>query len=179
MEKSSISESNKVMRLCMTALFVAIVCVGTFISVPLPIGYFNLGDAAVLLSAWLLGPIFGAIAAAAGSALADLLLGYVIYAPATAIIKGAMAVCAYFLSAALGKAVRSRGWSFVPRLAGAVVGEAIMIGGYFLYEATVLKYGMGATASLPGNATQAVCGAAIAVMAATLIERIPRFRSKL
>lgn len=163
----------------MTALFVAIVCVGTFISVPLPIGYFNLGDAAVLLSAWLLGPIFGAIAAAVGSALADLLLGFVLYAPATAVIKGAMAVCAYFLSAALGGAVRKKGLSLVPKAVGAVAGEIIMIGGYFLYEATVLGYKMGALASVPGNATQGVCGAAIAVTVAALIGKIPHFNSKI
>lgn len=39
-------------------------------------GYVNLGDCAVLISAWMLGPLYGGAAAGIGSALADLLSGY-------------------------------------------------------------------------------------------------------
>ena len=59
---------NKIQKICFGALFAAIICVCTLISIPLPIGYFNLGDAAVLLSAWTLGPLYGVVAAAIGSA---------------------------------------------------------------------------------------------------------------
>ena len=93
---SSFSTFSLSKRLVFTALFAALCTVGTVvISIPLPFGYFNLGDVFVLLSAWLLGPLYGSIAAAVGSALADILLGFPVYAPATFLIKGIDALVAY------------------------------------------------------------------------------------
>ena len=72
----------------MTALCAVLTSV---VKIPSPMGgYFNLGDCGVLLSAWLLGPAWGAAAAGLGSALSDL-LGYPLYAPATLVIKALMA----------------------------------------------------------------------------------------
>ena len=70
-------------RLVYTALFTALTTVATLvIQVPSPMsGYVNLGDAMVLLSAWILGPVYGTAAAGIGSMLADLLSGYAYYAP--------------------------------------------------------------------------------------------------
>ena len=157
--------------ICFTALFAAIICVCTFISVPLPIGYFNLGDAAVLLCAWTLGPLCGAIASAIGSALADVFIGYVLYAPATAVIKALMAVCAYFLSAVLLRIIKKPSLAFVPRAISAIAAEMIMISGYFIYEFAVLSYGPGAAASLLGNTLQAVCGAVIGTTVAAILHK--------
>ena len=50
-------------------------------------GYVNLGDCAVPLSAWILGPVYGGVAAGVGSMLADLLSGYAHYAPGTFLIS--------------------------------------------------------------------------------------------
>ena len=75
-------------------MLAALCCVATMIiKIPSPLkGYLNLGDCVVLLSGWLLGPAYGFAAAGIGSALADIFSGYVIYAPATFIIKGLMAI---------------------------------------------------------------------------------------
>ena len=158
--KSSISQN-----IAFTATFAALCCVATFISVPLPIGYFNLGDIFVLISAWCLGPVFGAIAASVGTALADILMSYVLYAPATLIIKGGMAVVAALLYKALGRIMKGNKSDILSRVIAAVSGECVMVGGYFLYEAIFLRYGLGAVASLPGNGLQAVA----AVIGATLL----------
>lgn len=50
--------------LALTGLFAALGCVGTMVlQVPSPSGgYMNLGDAVVILGAWLLGPAYGAAA---------------------------------------------------------------------------------------------------------------------
>ncbi len=169
--------SKKIKALCFTALFAAIICVCTLISIPLPIGYFNLGDAAVLLCAWTLGPVLGAAAAAIGSALADVLVGYVLYAPATAIIKALMAICAYCLSSVLLRLIKKPSLAFIPRAISAIAAEMIMVGGYFVYEFAVLSYGFGATASLLGNTLQAVCGAVIGTaIAAILHKRVTKYR---
>ena len=93
-------------KLVLTALFMALTVVATmFIRVPLPLGYVNLGDAFVLLSVFILGPVYGTIAAGVGSALADL-FGYITYAPGTLIIKTTMAIVAYLLYKLLLKATK-------------------------------------------------------------------------
>ena len=49
--------------------------------------------------------------------------------------------------------------TFIPRIIGAVVAEIIMILGYYLVESTFLGYGfVGALASVPANAVQALFG---------------------
>lgn len=162
---------NKIQKICFGALFAAIICVCTLISIPLPIGYFNLGDAAVLLSAWILGPLYGVVAAAIGSALSDLVMGYVIYAPATAVIKALMALCAYSISKALLGVIKKPSLFFIPRAISATVAEAVMVVGYFVYEFFALSYGFGAAASVLGNVTQGVCGIVIATTVSVLLQR--------
>ena len=154
-------------RLCFCALFAALACAGTFIAVPLPIGYFNLGDIFVLCAAWCLGPVPGALAAGLGSALADIIMGYVLYAPATFLIKGCTALLAGALFRALFSALKT---AFPARLLSAVVGEAVMVGGYFVFEAVFMGYGMGASVSVPGNLLQAACGVCGAVMLISVLQ---------
>ena len=148
-------------RLCLTAVFAALTCAGTSVSVPLPFGYFNLGDIFVLCAAWMLGPLCGVGAAAVGSALADILMGFAIYAPGTFLIKGGIALTAALLLPLLTKIIKN---TTAVHLLAAICGEAVMVGGYFLYESVMLGYGAGAAASLPGNTLQAVCGVIGAVM---------------
>ena len=82
----------------MASLLAALCCVATMIiKIPSPLkGYLNLGDCVVLLSGWFLSPLYGFLAAGLGSALADVFSGYVTYAPATFVIKGIMALIAYY-----------------------------------------------------------------------------------
>ena len=86
-------KNNRTRLIVLSALFAALACVATMvIRIPSPFkGYLNLGDSVVLLSGWLLPPVYGALAAGLGSALADLFSGYVTYAPATFVIKALMA----------------------------------------------------------------------------------------
>lgn len=170
-KKNIKGNASKIKYLCFCALFTAIVCACTFISVPLPLGYFNLGDAAILLGAWLQGPIGGCISAALGAALADILMGYVFYAPGTAVIKALVALCAYVLYTLFKKLIKKEGLDFVPRLISAIVGESVMVGGYFFYEAVVLGFGMGATASVFGNVLQGICGTVIGAVLCSVLKK--------
>ena len=78
-------KDKKILSLVIAALFAALTCVATMIfTIPLPgKGYLNTGDCFVILSGCLLGPVYGGLAAGIGSALADLILGYALYAPGT------------------------------------------------------------------------------------------------
>lgn len=85
----------------LSVIFTAITFVFTTIitiSTPATHGFINIGETGVYLAALIGGPIVGAIAGGLGSALADLALGYAIYAPATLIIKSVEGFLAGYLS---------------------------------------------------------------------------------
>ena len=87
--------NNRMQKLVLAAMFAALGCVATMvIQIPAPTGYVNLGDAIVLLAGFTLGPAYGFVAGGLGPAMADLLLGYGMYAPGTFVIKGLVAVIA-------------------------------------------------------------------------------------
>jgi uncharacterized membrane protein len=82
-------------KLTLTGLMTAAVTVATMaIMIPVPNtgGYIHAGDSMVFLSVLVLGWRYGAFAAGVGSALADVLSGYMLWAPSTLIIKTLMAV---------------------------------------------------------------------------------------
>ena len=77
-------------ELAMTAMFTSLVAVATMvfsIYVPDTRGFFNIGETMVFTAALLFGPLVGSFAGGVGSMIADVLLGYPHYAPATLIIK--------------------------------------------------------------------------------------------
>lgn len=165
-----ITKSRALVKLCVAGVFAAFICVATMlIRIPMPIcGYVNFGDCFIILAAWILGPVYGFAAGGIGSALADLLAGYAQYIPGTFAIKGLVAVAAALIARAiLRKSRRLAGYA-----AGALAGELIMLGGYFLYEAAALGYGFaGAFSSVAGNAVQAAFGAALSVILAQTLTK--------
>ena len=146
---------NKTKKLVLAAIFAAITCAGTLITIPVPVtnGYVNLGDCVVLLSGWVLGPAYGFLAAAIGSSLADLILGFGVYAPATFVIKGLMALTAYFVFKLLGKNRKS----LLPRIVSALAAEIIMVSGYIAFETITYGFG-GAIVNVVGNIVQGAFG---------------------
>ena len=154
--------NNKTLRGVCLAVTAALVAVFTmFISFPTGIGYVNLGDAVILFSAFLLGPMAG-IPAALGSALSDLLLGYAVYAGATLLIKGLMG----FLC---GMLLRRGGETWGRRILAFAAAECVMAAGYFVFE--IFCYGFAAAlGSVPLNLLQ---GAAAIVCASALAPSKP------
>ena len=147
-------KDRKIKKLVLASIFAAIVCAATAVfSFPLPgRGFANLGDCFVIICGGLIGSWWGFAAAAVGSALSDIILGYAVYAPATFIIKGLMALAVYYIAAKSGKA------TVLKTAAASVAAEIIMIVGYFLFE--LLLFGAGvAITDLVGNGMQAVVGA--------------------
>lgn len=163
-------KNDKIQKLVWAGLFTALTTVATMIvRVPSPLGgYVNAGDAVVILSAFLLGPAWGAVAAGLGSALADILAAYVVYAPATLIIKALMALTA---GAILQSAKKKNALSSA--VLGSLLAEVIMITLYFAYEATILGYGWAAVANIPANCAQGVFGAVAGTALFYALMRIP------
>ena len=142
-------------RLVFTALFSALCTVATMIAFPAGYGYVNAGDMIVLLGAFTLSPVQAVAAAGIGSAMADIIGGYALYAPGTLIIKMLMAAVACYLCRALKRINLP---SPVTVTFSAVSAELIMVLGYLAYEWFPLGYGSGALASIPSNLVQAAFG---------------------
>ena len=163
-------------RLALTAAFAALCFIGTVVIViPMPFGFFNLGDVFVLLSGWCLGPLYGGVAAAVGSSLADVVAGFPLYVPATFFIKGLDAVLGYFVWFALKTVIRGEKLDVLPRAISAMVGETFMAFGYFSYEC--LLYGVGgAMAALWGNVMQGLFGMVLATALVVCLSSIKSIR---
>ena len=126
------------LALSMIGIFGAFTCVVTMvIAFPIPAtnGFINIGDAVVMITGLMFGPIIGCIAGGVGSSLADLFLGYAIYAPATLVIKGLEG----FFVGLIANPKKNDKWNYRDFI-GVIVGGFIMIIGYFLYE--VMIYGV-------------------------------------
>ena len=146
---------NKTQKLVMAALLASLCCVATMIvKIPSPMkGYINLGDCIVLLSGWLLSPLYGFLAAGLGSALADVLSGYTLYAPATFIIKGLMALIAFYGFKLFGKVVPKP----VSKVLSGLMAELLMILGYFIFEGFLYGFAP-SVVNIPANALQGAAG---------------------
>ena len=154
-------ENATTKKLVMTALMMALTMVATmFIRIPLPLGYVNLGDVFVLLSVFILGPVYGTIAAGVGSGLADL-FGYITYAPGTLIIKSTMAFVAWLIYKFLSKAT---GKEMLGEIVGGIVGALVMATGYFFYEIIFFTTAGVAIVNAPWNLLQGGVGVALSVI---------------
>ena len=149
--------NKQIRKIVLCAFFAAMTCVATMaIRIPLPLtGYANLGDAIVLLSAFMLGPFFGALASGLGAVFADIYSGYAIYAPATFIIKALVAYVTAHLFRFFSKKTKN---TLSPLFLSGFFGEVLMVAGYFAYEFFILSLGFAAAATVPGNIFQAIAG---------------------
>ena len=160
--------NEKTKRIVTAALLAALACIATMvIKIPSPLkGYVNLGDCIVLVAGWMLAPKYGFLAAGIGSALADVFLGYVLYAPATLVIKGSMALVAYYGCRLLG----GKGGGTVARIVSGVAAEAVMVLGYLLFESCLYGF-MPSLVNVPANGMQGVAGVVIGVVLMKVLEK--------
>ena len=159
---------TKTQKIVMAALLAALCCVATMIiKIPSPLkGYLNLGDCVVLLSGWLLSPLYGFLAAGLGSALADVFSGYAAYAPATFVIKGIMALIAYFGF----KFLKDKIGILPSRIVSGIAAEIIMISGYFVFEGFLYGF-VPSMVNIPANAVQGVAGLIIGTVLIKIFEK--------
>lgn len=151
--------------LALSSIMAALVAVATFlIQIPVPAtgGYINLGDIMIFVSALTFGPIVGGLAGGIGSAISDVISGYLLYAPFTLIIKG--------LEGAIAGQISNRKAIWRDVIAVTVAGVE-MVSGYFLAEFFPLRIGWAALAEVPGNLTQIVVGAAVGIPIALILRR--------
>ena len=148
-------------KIVMAALMAALTCIATMIiKIPSPLkGYLNLGDCVVLATGWMLSPTYALLAAGFGSALADVFSGYVLYAPATFLIKGLMAIVAAYGFKTLHKKLGR----LPARMISGTAAEILMVLGYFVFEGFMYGF-IPSMVNIPANAVQGVAGLVVGIL---------------
>ena len=135
-------------------------------------GYIHPGDALVILSGVFLGPNYGFLAAAVGSALADILGGYIFYAPITFAVKGCIALLSAIAFRKLAK-THSPGTAL---MAGGVIDILFTVLGYGIPEAFIYGPAGALTSAFP-NFVQGLSGMILAMVLypilRTVLTRVP------
>lgn len=153
----------------MLAIMTALTAVATLVFiVPFPStqGYFNLGDALVMLSGLLLGPVGGFIAGGGGSAIADLMV-YPVFAPITLVAKG----CEGLLVGLLTRRVRQSAKVTLWDLLGVILGSVAMLLGYLFGEMFVLQLPFEAAFAelITINSIQVIVGSIITILVGPML----------
>lgn len=154
-----------VLGIAVSAVMAALVCVATIVvQIPNPAtrGYINIGDAMIFVSGLTFGTFVGGIAGGIGSALADVVGGYGLYAPFTLVVKG--------LEGVLAGLIANRK-SATRDLLAVVIAGCEMVLGYFLIEFYLLQFGWAALTEVPGNIFQIVAGGVIGIPVASVLRR--------
>ncbi|MEE8323265.1 MAG: ECF transporter S component [Candidatus Bathyarchaeia archaeon] len=153
--------------IAIAAVMTALVCVTTmFFMLPIPAtdGFFNLGDAIVMIAALTFGPTVGAIAGGIGSSLADLLGGWYVWVIPTLVIKGAEGFIAGWIFS------KSKNQSFQKTILAWIVGGLVMVSGYFMVQ--VFMYGFeAALVEAPFNFVQMAMSGIIGVPISQALKR--------
>ncbi len=146
-------------ELAATAVMAALATIATMMfafPIPATSGYFNFGDAIVMTTALVFGPVIGALAGGLGSGLADLLGGWYNWVIFTAVIKGAEGYVAGVIAGDPQTRTPARA------VMAWFVGALVMVFGYFIVQ--VFMYGFGAALSeAPFNLIQMTVAGVIGV----------------
>ena len=175
------NRSEKTYTIVMTAMMTCLVLLTTYaFKIPTPFqGYVHLGDAMIFLSVLTVGRKNGAVAAAFGSAMADLLGGYVAFAPWTFVIKGLMAlVMGWFIDYMVKKEKKTFKIAGVPlvEIIGMVIAGIVMVLGYGVADAVLAGNIMTGILSMPANCGQFAAGVVIASVLAAALYKTPAKR---
>jgi uncharacterized membrane protein len=162
-------EFSSTTLLIIAAVMAALVCVTTML-IPIPIpatdGYFNIGDAMIMVAALTCGPTVGAIAGGIGSSLADLLGGWYVWVIPTLIIKGTEGFLAGW--------ILRRGQQNIQNVVLAwLIGGLTMVFGYFLVQVYLYSFSA-AVVELPFNFVQMAVGGIVGIPISQTLKRIIR-----
>ena len=155
--------------LTLAALMIALMTLATLIiRIPNPAtqGYINLGDALLFTIALVFGWRIGGLAGGVGSALADALGGYFIWAPWTLVIKGVEGILVGTIAS--WGARQGTGPRRIAAFIAVIAGGAWMVSGYYL-AGSVLFGGVAALTEIPGNLTQAGVAVVVALPLSALL----------
>ena len=157
------------------SLFTAIVIIATdFLAIPNGLGYNNLGDAFIFTAAYFFGGYFGFFVGGIGSAIADVILGYTIYAPFTLVIKGVMAFIVFAIVKCLGKVNKP-----LSKIVAFIAASVFMAVGYFATNAIIANNILVGFSDLLSDFLQGIISTSVAFLLTSALEKTPVFKNLL
>jgi uncharacterized membrane protein len=160
-----VGKQKTAIQISLIAVMSALVTVGTMIiRIPNTMGgYFNVGDVMIFVAALTFNPLVGGVAGGLGSALADILMGYPVFALPTLVIKG--------LEGLIAGVITNKKSVYRDVLAVVAAGAEMVIG-YFLVELFVLQWGLSLSlAEILPNIAQIAIGGAVGIPIALVLRR--------
>jgi len=160
-----VGKQKTAIQISLMAVMSALVTVGTMvIRIPNTMGgYFNVGEVMIFVAALTFNPLVGGVAGGLGSALADILMGYPVFALPTLVIKG--------LEGLIAGMIANRKSVYRDVLAVVAAGTEMVIG-YFLVELFVLQWGLSlSVAEILPNIAQIAIGGAVGIPIALVLRR--------
>ena len=154
--------------MALLVVLTALTTVATIIiAIPFPTssGYLNFGDALVMLSGLLLGPLGGFIAGGVGSAMGDVALGYIHFAPITLFVKGCEGMIVGFAS----RRVKMVDHLTKRDIVGFIAASLVMMLGYFFAEIPLVGLWAAAEELIFLNWIQVTSGSIITAIAGPTI----------
>ncbi len=161
-------KNKNIKNTALGAVFAALIFTAAMIHIPLPgsQGYIHLGDSLIYLAASMLPFPYAAAAAAVGGALSDLLSGYAVWIPFTAVIK--------ILNVIPFSIIKRRSKRKISaEIAACVVSGVITCAMYFISSRIIYGSFAASAANLPGDAVQAAAGGIIYLV----LSSIPAIRN--
>ncbi|MHA1909445.1 MAG: ECF transporter S component [Candidatus Thorarchaeota archaeon] len=152
------------------ALMTALTTVATVVFIipfPSTAGYFNLGDAMVMISGILLGPVGGLVAGGVGSAMGDVALNYLPFAPITLAVKGGEGLVVGMISRYARSGKKVSPWDIL----GVLLGSIIMLAGYLVGEVMFLgiSSGLALLELITINSIQVIMGSIVALVVGPIL----------
>ena len=155
---------NRIRLLCISGVLCAAVFVTTaYLHIPSHNGYIHIGDAIIYLAACLLPTPYAVLVGAGGAALADLLSGYAVWIPGTAVIKALTALC---FSHRAEKVITVR------NLTAMLPAALLCIFGYYLYESIITANFIAPLAGFVGSTIQAVSSSVMFVVLGLAVDKL-------
>lgn len=145
--KINTNQRNTTVNIALTGLMGALVLVGTFLNIPIPLPgdrtMLSLGNVFCILSGLILGPVYGGLAAGIGSFIFDLVGGWASSAPFTLVFKFLMAFVCGLIAYGKGTAPQKLGRLIAAAVCGSLTYCVLYLGKSYI-EAALLGNAVGA-----------------------------------
>lgn len=160
----------KTRDIVVTGMLAALCVIATFIKIPFGAGaMINLGSAFIFTAAGIFGGLYTGLAAAIGSALYDLLMGFSPYTLWTFFIKGIAGLLAGYL--AVGLYPHNKPYNFGRHLLAIMLAAIWTLGGYLLAWWQVIGSFSVALANAPASLLTSFVGMIVALLLTPLLRK--------
>lgn len=161
--------------LCLTAVLAAFVFIMTFVpKIPIPLGYAHLGDAVIYLLVLFISRREACLAAAIGSAFADLMGGFPIWILPTLIIKWVMVEAVFWM---VRPDILPCKFLSVRMVLAFFVSSAWMVVSYTAAGAILYSSVASALPMVPGLIGKGIINMAVAFAAGMVLRHLPNSRT--